>query len=160
LVALWENLQRDGTGVDDRLINRPDVFMTNFLMPGTLYVPWGRWGLGIAQALNPKGDCIVHFAIWDRTIEPYVIYTTAKNSLKWLFDTYELVRITAAIPEVNTGAIRLARLLCFQQEGIIRKGFLQRDRWYNIRLFGLLREEFQHATGSDDSDRDSSVGGV
>lgn len=56
--------------------------------------------------------------------------------LHYVFEQLNCVRCTVRIPVDNAKSIRLATRLGFQQEGILRHGFGDRD----ALIFGLLRE--------------------
>tara|TARA_B100000315_G_C14419161_1_gene514699 strand:+ start:211 stop:798 length:588 start_codon:yes stop_codon:yes gene_type:complete len=58
------------------------------------------------------------------------------------FETYELHRVWADIPEYNEHALQMFRHLGFVLEGHLRKTHRKDDKWYDSYAMGLLTEEY------------------
>ena len=66
--------------------------------------------------------------------------------LRFAFAELNLYRVTALVPEYNTGAIALLQKFGFVQE-VCRRKSLERDaRRWDLYVFGLLNEEWRNQT--------------
>lgn len=99
-------------------------------------------GLAMAASIVPKTSAILHFAIWNH-ISPLVLNKAAHSLAGWLFDQFELNRLSAFIPQPNDKAKRMAALLGMRYEGTIREAFLSHGKYLNVHAYGLLRSEFE-----------------
>lgn len=64
--------------------------------------------------------------------------------LRFAFAELNLFRVTAVVPEYNEGALALLQKFSFTQE-VCRRKALERDgRRWDLYVFGLLRDEWQH----------------
>jgi RimJ/RimL family protein N-acetyltransferase len=64
--------------------------------------------------------------------------------LRFAFAELNLFRVTAVVPEYNEGALALLQKFGFTQE-VCRRSALERDgRRWDLYVFGLLRDEWQH----------------
>jgi len=64
--------------------------------------------------------------------------------LRFAFAELNLFRVSAIIPEYNEGAVALLQKFGFVQE-VCRRKSLERDgRRWDLYVFGLLRDEWQH----------------
>jgi ribosomal-protein-alanine N-acetyltransferase len=59
----------------------------------------------------------------------------------WLFDVRDVHRIDAEVYEYNEASINLLRSLGFQHEGTRRQAHVQKEKYYNVHVFGLLRTD-------------------
>lgn len=62
--------------------------------------------------------------------------------LQHAFATMNLVRVEAEVLEFNAGSRRLVEKLGFVHEGTLRQAKYAKGRYWNILVYGLLREEF------------------
>ena len=59
------------------------------------------------------------------------------------YETYELHRVWADIPEYNEHALQMFRHLGFVLEGHLRKTHRKDDEWYDSFAMGLLTDEYR-----------------
>ncbi len=64
--------------------------------------------------------------------------------LRFAFAELNLFRISAIVPEYNLGAIALMKKFGFVQEVSRRKSLERDNRRWDLYVFGLLRDEWQH----------------
>lgn len=76
--------------------------------------------------------------------------------LRFAFAELNLFRVSAIVPEYNTGAIALMKKFAFVQE-VSRRKSLERDgRRWDLYVFGLLKDEWQYQAQAsfDEVDRE------
>lgn len=140
---LWEKLFSQEYALDDLVRNDPSTFLAQFAFPSNLFWEIGDLqGFVSALGVQPGLDAQLHFAVWDPTLKITDLMKAGQSLQTHLFETYNLNRISAHIPDQNLNARRLATLLWFVEEGNIRKSFLNKGNYSDIRIFGLLRSEF------------------
>lgn len=135
---LWSKVKDVEEAFDDRVRNRPDIFVGSFFA-GTHYMRLDRYGVASASNVLVGGDANVHFTIWDQSC-PFDAIRACKEALVEAFNRFELVRATTIIPEHNVRAIRACKLLGFDEEGKLRKANLFHGQWYDSIILGILRE--------------------
>ena len=64
--------------------------------------------------------------------------------LRFAFAELNLFRVSAIVPEYNLGAIALMKKFGFVQEVSRRKSLERDNRRWDLYVFGLLRDEWQH----------------
>lgn len=64
--------------------------------------------------------------------------------LRFAFAELNLFRVSAIVPEYNLGAIALMKKFAFVQEVSRRKSLERDNRRWDLHVFGLLRDEWQH----------------
>jgi len=65
-----------------------------------------------------------------------------KSILKFAFETMNLERVTAEIYEYNEASIKLFESLGFVKEGRLRKAKYMDGKYWDIIIYGLLRDEY------------------
>jgi len=63
------------------------------------------------------------------------------------FDRLELNKVDAGVTVANTASARVLEKLGFTEEGLIRAGGHWRGEYHDLRVFGLLRSEWQGGDG-------------
>lgn len=66
----------------------------------------------------------------------------AESSLQWMFDNTSCLKITTNVPEYNKLALRFARLVGLQNEGINRKSYMKNKQLMDQYVLGITKEEF------------------
>ncbi|ABS60796.1 MULTISPECIES: GNAT family N-acetyltransferase [Fervidobacterium] len=64
-----------------------------------------------------------------------------KKAIDFAFNELNLNRITAEVYEYNTASIKILESLGFIQEGRLRKAKFHNSRFWDIIVYGLLRED-------------------
>ncbi|ETS87320.1 hypothetical protein PFICI_01148 [Pestalotiopsis fici W106-1] len=70
--------------------------------------------------------------------------TTAavKGFCKWTFDTFpELHRIEANVYETNNGSMKVLERVGFLREGVRRKAYYKHGQYWDVTMFGLLKDD-------------------
>jgi hypothetical protein len=144
---LWANIQHDDFAFDDLTRGRPDFFLAHLMMPGSQHFEIADVGYACATGIQRPINAYVHFALW-RSLSPNDIRSVGRDLLRYLFENYGLYRVTALAPEGNRHAARMAGLLHFRFEGDMRGAFLNKGRYRNLAIYGLLRSEFKRSEDS------------
>lgn len=84
-------------------------------------------------------DALVHYSFFDGRFKGRA--ELARRMLKFAFEKFNFVRLTAVVPVYAPPALTFARLVGFSEEGRKRKAILYKDSWHDLILFGVLREE-------------------
>jgi hypothetical protein len=141
---LWNQLKGQDYAFDDTTRGVSQMWVNSLADPRSEHYEFGDDGYVVANGITPRCNANVHFAIWGKRTVPEVL-EAGRELLEHLFSTYDLNRITAMAPVNNKPASRIAILLRFKYEGELRKAFLFHSIYYNVSLYGLLREEFYKA---------------
>ena len=65
-----------------------------------------------------------------------------KRLLKYVFDEYDFHRLTVQVPVyIKPNVIRFIRRLGFVSEGRIREVVPYHDKWFDVFVFGILKDE-------------------
>ena len=96
-------------------------------------------GLFYLSKIIPYFDAHGHFTFWDSVGRGRE--GLAMETLRHIFQRYDLPRVTAEVPVYQRGTIRFIERLGFTHEGERRNGVLYKDEWTNQALYGMLREE-------------------
>jgi hypothetical protein len=138
---LWERLKSQDYAFDDTTRGRGDIFIASMVAPRAMHFAFGEDGHASAQNIVPKVSADIHFTVWNK-VPISKIVEAGRELIKYLFDEYELNRISAFIPIFNEQSIRLATLLGFKYEGEVRGSFLTKGKYYSSVIYGLLRSEY------------------
>lgn len=140
---LWENLSTQEYALDDLVKADPAIFVANFAFPSNLFWEIGDLqGLVCAMGVQARLDAELHFAVWGQ-MKITDLMQAGRSLQEYLFETYALNRLSASIPNQNSNARRLAKLLWFTDEGLRRKAFLSNGNYSDVVLMGLLHSEFK-----------------
>lgn len=147
LQEVWEKL-RDKTEIfADQTRDNPYYFLAVLTQPGAehfYYWPSERKkpsGIMSVMEILPGSSASFHASFWED--EPFSErLKVAEELIDHMFAEHNLNRLTVAIPDFHKTAIRSTRLLGFRYEGALRKAHLYGGRYYDVQLYGLLREEF------------------
>lgn len=140
---LWKHLLTQNYWFDDTTEGDSGAFLSMLLAPNNrCYIMGDMQGLILVQGIQPKVGASIHFAHWgDIPITTLKVY--ALELISTLFKEFELPRITVTLPSINKEAKRVAVLLGFKSEGVLRKAYLRNGQYHDILIFGLLKEEFE-----------------
>lgn len=140
---LWEKISSYRTLFSD--ITRGDFKnFAMFLTEGAsvwLEVRQGDTLVGIVCLTNMQQviDCEAHIIFFDRDL-------SGKDGLckaitRWVFATFPLNRVTVTVPRMYYATIRLVKAIGFVEEGRKRAAVLIRNRWDDVIILGITREE-------------------
>jgi hypothetical protein len=140
--SLWDHLQTQDYAFDDTTRGDSTAFLSQFLMPNNLLFEVGEMeGFVSAVGVTPRVQALLHFSIWGK-LKITDVLMAGKALNEFLFNEFQLNRLSAFIPNQNINARRLALLLGFKEEGNLRKAWLSHDNYQDIIIFGLLRSEW------------------
>lgn len=111
------------------------------LMPRGLYwVVDDFVGVFCMTRIDPGVDADVHFSFFDRRQKGRKELVHAM--LKYVFEKYQFRRLTAEIPYFASWSTRVfTESIGFKKEGRKRKAVWFNDDWFDIGVYGILREE-------------------
>lgn len=139
---LWNHISTQEYAFDDLTRGNSQFWINKFGRPDCEHFEFGDEGYVLVAGITPKVNAEIHFVTWGKPAINQVL-SAAKELIAYLFKKYDLNRITALCPNNNQQAIRFAVMLRFKFEGEIRKCFLFHGQYYNMSVYGLLREEFE-----------------
>lgn len=94
----------------------------------------------IAVEAGSLVDASVHYSFFDGRHHGRL--NLVKAMIKYGFQKYNFRRLSTEIPlYAKRDAFRFAELVGFRNEGRKRKATLFEDEWFDVNLFGILREE-------------------
>lgn len=96
-------------------------------------------GAAYVDRVIPGFDAQGHFAVWDSIANGRQLIF--QKIMDWLFNRYQLRRISCAVPPYQAGTIRFAKSLGFKQEGERREAVVYKGKWFPLIEFGILRSE-------------------
>lgn len=91
--------------------------------------------------IESGGDGLAHYSFFDGRHKGRI--DLVKSMMKYFFETYKFRRISVHIPRYNTDKTRnfVEKSLGFKCEGRKRKAAFFDGEWFDINLYGILREE-------------------
>lgn len=97
-------------------------------------------GVFYMTRITPGADADVHYSFFDRRQKGRV--KLVRTMLKYVFERYQLRRVTAEIPYFASWITRnFTESIGFVKEGRKRKAIWFNDDWFDIGIYGILREE-------------------
>lgn len=97
-------------------------------------------GMFYLTHIIPEQQADVHYSFFDRRHKGRI--TLVREMLKFAFKRYGFVRVNAWIPVYATEqAFKFVAQLGFKDEGKKRKAAFYKGKYFDVVLFGLLREE-------------------
>lgn len=128
----------------------PEDFTDNFLSLDSTWLDVIRAGsdeqVGVMYltGINPGWDGEAHISFWDSHIkgrEPLIW-----DAVEWAMERYSLHRLTAEIPvEFSTFNRIVQDNLGFVREGKRREATLQKGKWRDMHIYGMLRSDLEKA---------------
>lgn len=149
LMILWEQLKKFKTLFSD--LTRGDLgnFIKYVSNRDTLWLEvWedkgGERGHELVGIISLEGmhqivDAEAHVLFLDRELADKV--PICKATIKWLFQTFPLHRLTVQIPTIYYAPVRMVRNLGFKPEGKKRQAVLISGKWQDVFILGLTRSE-------------------
>lgn len=95
--------------------------------------------------IQPGLDADVHYAFFDRRHKGRL--ELARAMFRYVFDRYKFRRLTAEMPlNITPDAYKFAERLGFKNEGRKRKAAYFDGQFFDVNVFGLLKEELSDAS--------------
>lgn len=105
--------------------------------------------------ISPETDAEVHFTFFDRRYRGRVELT--KSMLRYGFNEFNFRRLTCEIPYYATEAPHnFAKLLGFKFEGRKRKAIKFNGDWFDVAIYGILKEDICEESSVINPSSDSS----
>lgn len=98
-------------------------------------------GIFYITDIQPGADCVVHYSFFDRRHKGRI--NLIKGMMKYVFETLQFRRMTAKIPLYAKPSVLYftEKHLGFTKEGRMRKAEHFDNKWFDVNIYGLLREE-------------------
>lgn len=96
-------------------------------------------GVVYVTAVKPGHEADGHFAFWDSVgsgREPLALFAA-----EWIMDRYRLHRLSAHVPQYQSGTRRFIERLGFTREGVKREAVLHKGERTALISYGILRSE-------------------
>ena len=115
---------------------------------GIFYVIDDFVGVYYMTNMIPGQDASVHYSFFDKKHHGRLEMT--KTLIRYVFDTFQFRRLSTEIPMYvalkgtkrdNSPVFKFVEDLGFKFEGRKRKCTPYKDDWFDLKLFGLLRDE-------------------
>jgi RimJ/RimL family protein N-acetyltransferase len=144
---LWSIARQNEVLFSDYTAGKVEPFLAILMNPASVWLEIFRITddkpVGVAYISNviPKFDAKGHFAVWDRIAggREEIFW----RIMEWMFEQYNLRRISAEAPVYQSGVIRFTKKLGFKAEGTKKDGVLHKGKWMPLILFGITVEDFQ-----------------
>ncbi len=146
---LWEEYRKHDVLFSDYTEGKVEPFLDLLLSSSSIWweifslVEEKPIGVMCATRIIPHFEANGHFAIWSgkaRGKEKLILET-----MRWLFDRYDLHRMTAEVAAYQRGVVRFVERLGFTREGEKREAVVKDGKWLGLELFGMTREELEEA---------------
>jgi len=100
--------------------------------------------------IKPGIDALCHYTFFDRRHTGREILCRAM--IEYVFKTYKFHRLTTEVPLFTKPQVKFfVKSLGFRGEGMKRKAALFEGEWFNVLIYGILREEVENGRLSKDS---------
>jgi len=149
VAELWREFSKHEMLFADTIKDDPEAFLDTLMNPRAVWFEIcsleDSKPIGVAAVTNviPGFDAQGHFAFWDsqsRGREDLIMKLIVQ-----VMEQYQLHRISAEIPSMQSGVIRFIKRLGFQSEGVRREGTLRKGSWIDMEMFGILQSEAEEA---------------
>jgi RimJ/RimL family protein N-acetyltransferase len=107
---------------------------------GMVWVVDDFTGVFYVTNIDGTNDALVHYTFFDRKHNGRLHFV--KGMVKHVFEKYQFHRLSAEIPNYATPQVRrFAEQLGFIYEGKRRKAARYKGDWFDVNLYGILRQE-------------------
>ncbi len=146
LKKLWDKTSKFPMLLGNYVTNFEE-FLGQFINPnfganGLTWIVDDFVGMYFIDALNPHMDASVHYSFFDQRQKGRIDLTL--TMLRYVFNLYDLQRVSTTVPMyANKPTFRFIEQLGFKEEGRKRRLAPYRGQLFDVKLFGLLREELK-----------------
>lgn len=96
-------------------------------------------GILILNDLRPGVSASAHFIFWDMRLKGRE--ELLRRMIEYVFDRYEFRRIETQVPVRYYLTMAGVEKLGFIKEGRIREAYVFNDVWYDVNIYGIIRED-------------------
>lgn len=148
LKTLWEKVRQFDTLFSEELNGDFRKFLEAVIRQGPSGIePVGLFwvvddfvGVFYLTHIVPGQDADVHYSFFDRRHKGR--HNLVKAMLRYAFHRYGFARLSAQVPVYATEqAFKFASALGFKDEGKKRRAVFYKGKWFDLVMFGILREE-------------------
>ena len=137
----------------DEMQGDVEHFVTLFMNPRSIWLEiadeeGNPVGTLYATDVIPGYDADVHVTFWDSKASGRE--DLVRDTLRWLFEKWDLSRVTAEIPGYQRGTIRFTSRCGFVREGEKRRADKYKGRWFGTVIMGFTRDDLEEYYGSED----------
>jgi len=140
---LWDRVRTQSICFDDFSRDRGELFAARLVSPSTVAFEYKDDGLILVENIVPRLSAEMHFFVWNPRLHESEITAVGRDVCRYVFDTYQLHRLSAFPPAFNKLAVRIATRVGFRFEGMIRQMFLYKGVYQDVEIRGLLADEFR-----------------
>jgi len=140
---IWEHVRKQDACFDD--FSRADgaLFCRRLIAPTSVVLEYADSGIVLFEGIVPRLSASIHFFVWDPQVHEAEMVEIGRTACRFAFDKFELHRITSLPPDFNGLAYRVATRVGFHYEGTIRETFLFKRKYHDVKILGLLRDDFR-----------------
>lgn len=139
IMMVWEKFNQFPILFDDMWRGDFKIFVEGFFDPRSIILFTGDYGIVKFSNILPGRDCDIHLTFWDKRFKGRD--TECKQGLYWIFDKLKLHRATIYLPSTVRYTINFTKALGFKQEGTLRESWAYKEKFLDLCMFGILRNE-------------------
>ena len=133
----WVNIQNQKDFMEVLFQDGPDGTLES---RGLFWVIDDFVGVFYLTNIIPTKDAMVHYSFFDRRHKGRS--ELVRQMLSYAFEKYKFRRLSANIPmHASRAVFNFAESVGFRAEGRKRKAVQYKDDWFDVKMFGILREE-------------------
>ena len=155
------NLKDFKTLFNDHVEGSFENFLGQFLekVPNG-FVPTGYFwevdGVGLIRLSDVSDvEAKAHIAFWDGRLNGRE--TLIRGMAEHLFSTSELHRLVAEVPMYALPLLGFVERVGFRKEGTLREAVRYLGKWYDVKLYSMLRWEVLNNNGNEDKDSPAEI---
>lgn len=142
--ALWQKVKTQDYAFDDFSRDKAVLFAASLAAVGSLHFELGKGqGYAVVRNLAASDNADLHYCVWDPKMSFKMILNAGGELVNFLFVQAKVHRVTASVPVYNENAARFATLLGFKFEGLIRQAVRYHNEYFDVKIFGLLRKDWE-----------------
>jgi hypothetical protein len=142
LDELWKHIVECDYAFDDFSRGKVEVWAASLADPYSLHFKFEDYGYAVVRDLQVTDSPCIHFCTWNNPRFRDVL-ACGEELVSFVFNRFNVTRITARQPSYCKQAIKFATLLGFKFEGEMRNAIKSYGKHYNVQIHGLLKEEWQ-----------------
>ena len=107
---------------------------------GLFWVVDDFMGVFYMTEIIPEVDAVVHYTFFDKRQKGRV--ELVRQMLKYGFEKYKFRRLTVEVAlYASVATMKFVEEVGFKKEGRLRNKIRYADRWFDLNVYGILREE-------------------
>jgi RimJ/RimL family protein N-acetyltransferase len=139
---IWLKIKDQKKYFDDLSFGHAELWIGRCLLPNTRLYLIGNAGLLMLSDITPPICAYIHYFMWEK-VDAAFGAKAMKEAFKITFEDFKLQRVGAMVPSFNQDAKRAALISGFRFEGTIRRTVLMDGKFYDMDLFGVIKEEYE-----------------